>query len=1029
VSWIFIVQHNERKRSSILATLNNPKSSLHLHRDHFYPADLTVHDTGRTALKDPTSFNACPRFRSKREIAERKQDAIRIWDSLSSPPPSPTPKSNDAFLKEVCRKGFCGSRRLTLAQVTVILSDPFKYFSTPSSRAPSLTPQHGDVFLYDATKTPLYASDGLLWVQTGEEKLPHSGAVTSCLVYTSTAAAKPVLRYQYSLLRPQSDDDDDEPTAGGIELSTKMVLVHYYEDGYEHFGAATVAGSWLLTPPSLGDLMKALEDGHTLSIEGDLDTYTPPWERMRRLCYTDGTLIPKEDINAALAVTDLRNTHTSAAALERLRTIFARAGWSAEEVRGLLRVGPLMISDTWLRPRNNPALFFIILLALYRMDKTLDESNEKRARKVDELNERRAREGVDDKTEEGAGNGEEDDAEDEDDGDPETASFRSRSFDALTRTSKAYKEHEELCGRKTETSYRELEMKHLTRRSYEDFFSRCVGINGYSINAAALVLTESEEEFFDIIIVKIRRILARVVNLLQGDEGGQKVKRRSGAGARSAAAGVEAAAVTEEEAQREHQQGGADAAGLTGKSSESESDSSTEESKGEGEGVGADDNARQALLTELGALNKRGEKLADEIATLTSNADKFQCALKGLNSMHLRLCEGVAQVGIVHFGLFGNIAGKPPLILSETYKVLRDHRAAVDDVLKTAKKGGYHSVFVLNLPETAKGALGQRQAHRRSLSHIEKYRSRLDIEIARIERRDRRQSAIYEVRRVKEREGEEQRERAERSARPSARAATSAVTLATALHPTASLITLVREAKERYLTLLARCSDLRQIRGTDEAEVENIRTVERDVLLTLWHKVAEIALLQYDLQKIDADAKREVGDDNGKSLRLKAYAIRKQLWGLIRTQEEGAEGATRIGKRRMVEEFPLAPDNVFKVEASPQAIERRWNTLKAEYTTHIKDLRKYAARVEKDMATSEREDADVKKVRQEELEVDVLSLRPQQRRRIAREQQEKAVGEEVGRRREQGVARQGVARKGEMDDGAGQGKKRRVGAG
>lgn len=187
-----------------------------------------------------------------------------------------------------------------------------------------------------------------------------------------------------------------------------------------------------------------------------------------------------------------------------------------------------MIGNTWLRPRDNPALFFVVLLALFRMDKTLKEK--------------------------GAGTGVED----------ETASWSERNGSSVLFNTQA-----ELAGRKKET-YGDLEMQLLgkgSRKTYTAFFRHCVQVNGYSINAAVL-LSDSEDAFFRLIVVKIKRLLRKVAGLLQ--DGEQRCPTPVTRSSRSSAARVSAVA---EEVPREQQQGGADAAGLSAKSSDSDSNS------------------------------------------------------------------------------------------------------------------------------------------------------------------------------------------------------------------------------------------------------------------------------------------------------------------------------------------------------------------------------------------------------------------------------------------------------------------------
>ncbi len=967
--WIEIVQHEPDIRVPILAALAKENSCLHLHRDHFYPSDLCVNQTtGRTTLKDAFSFKVKPRFRSKSEIANNTHDKKRALSSedeedLShttgfTPPRTKrrgtlplSPTSNEANLKDICREGFCADRRLTLAEVEAILRDPAKYFSAPSSyrTASSPPPQRGDVILYvyDVTKTQLYTRDGLPWVRASEEQVLLDGAVETYVDTCKLSDSFHRYRYFLSSVKPaaggiasdetetltenamdqedqedhatssaeacdeeddggsdgdyeqqvNSDDDEEEESKDDVWQLSKgavLVLVHYFDETHEHYGGppgATVAGSWLLDPPSADKLKQALQGGYAFSIKGALSTYTPPLGMVRDLAYSDGTPISDEDYEAAMAVSDMRNPKISAIALESLRNIFRRADWSAAQLSGE-GIGPQMIGDLWLQPRDNPALFFVLRLALLRMDKTLKER--------------------------GGGSG-------------AGARGEDRTAFGMERRSDVGEDDE------TSKKYRNLEMQHLAggkKCSYRQFFHRCVQLNGYNINAA-LVLSRSEKTFFKLIVDKIKRLLSKVAGLLhEGGEGPPKVTRQRNHAARSA-----------------RYEAGAEAGLVNAKSSSKPSQPLLD---------------RQALMAELEASTKRGEELARNIEILTSSAYEFECSVYELNVVNLRLCKHVAQLGLVHCRYFGKIATNR--LRSMTYDVLREHRAAVDGVLKTAKEGGYQSVFVLCLPESTNEACGQRQAHRESLDIIAEYKVQLNTEIARLESQNNSLRGMYNTKQQRAREDDdeqrareqEHREQANSSARPTA----TAMAIALEALDLTTLIQMVDEAKVRNLNLDERYRALCGIAEADEVQVANVKTVERDVQIALWHKVAAISLHHYDLQRIEQriDAVAEKRRDNTK-LRLEAYECRKALHREVCVQ-------VKVAQRKM-QDSQLVTD---VAETSQKAIDRR-NTFKK----NISLLQKYAECLEGDIAASESDDEDVKELLKKALDEIEERLGPFQR--------------------------------------------------
>ena len=1028
--WIEIVQHNQDKRNYILDTLAKKNTSLHLHASHFYPVDLVTHKDGRTSLKDKTSFDVNPRFRSNYEILNNTQDAKRELSSplVSSPPATPLLPTSDEDLKAFCRKNFCRERPLTLAEVYAILRKPNKYFSAPSSTsgAPFPPPQHGGLFLYDVSTPPRYTSDDdLPWVKPSEQeqKLPDGAvAVTTveCRLYkedgglskedsdddagdgnesdddggesdehAASAATemedmeddRPITtfhRYEYRLCKKddgQSKEDSDDAGDGNESDDgesdeheddgpswphpNQLVLVHYYDKNYVHWGGhpgATVAASWLSNPPPEPEVRRALQRGHTLSLAPlDLWTYKPPWVTIQDLTYMDGAPISNQDYEDVLDVADLRNSHISDEAFKSsLGNIFTKAGWSPEDLiaKG---IGPQMIGDTWLQPRINPALFFIVQLALLRMNKTLKEK--------------------------GAGSGVADDSE----------CWRDRNG-----RNDLYEEQQqrgELAGRKT--SYRDLETKHICERegSYTAFFRYCVQVNGYDVNTA--VLSNSEKSFFRMIVDKIRRLLRRVAGLLQRgllqrDECRPKEttlprKRRFTSDllrSRSEAVRVAAEVLGEQQGGPggEQQQGGADAEGL------SSSDSDVSESEEVAEAY--DDKRppsqpppsqpppnREALICALGALTTRGKELTEEIKTLTLSAVEFKCALYELSVMNLRLCKLVAQLGQVHCIDCGFIVDKiangkqskrrkrpdlklSPFLLSKRYNVLREHIAAVDDVLKAAKNGDFKSVFVLNLPQSGKEACGQREAHHVSLKNIAAYKSKLDKEINRMEEEDessRRGSsnslketydaAMARATRATIERREQSKGRVDLSARRRVNSAPVDFTTLTDDTTTLTKLTeMVAEAEHLYKILDARRAALCDRDDTDKAQVKNVKTVERDELLTLWGRVAVIGLHRYDLQEIEADAKKL---EDSTELRLEAYELRRDLCSEIKDQ-------LKVAERKLQDNSFFT--NVHKTEK----IYRKTKTLERTLERNIVLLRKYVECLEKDIATSERDDEDVK---------------------------------------------------------------------
>ena len=163
-----------------------------------------------------------------------------------------------------------------------------------------------------------------------------------------------------------------------------------------------------------------------------------------------------------------------------------------------------------------------------------------------------------------------------------------------------------------------------------------------------------------------------------------------------------------------------------------------------------------------------------------------------------------------------------------------------------------------------------------------------------------------------------------------------------------TLAELVREAKERNLQLDASSKALLDSDDTDEVQVENAKTVERDVLLTLWDKVARIGLCHYYLQRIDADARKL--RDNAK-LRLEAYELRRTLCSEIREQIKVAERKLRYS-----------------------SIDHR-----KALSLKIKLLRRYVACLKDDIKTAESDDKDVRKAREEEKKEGEHSLSASQR--------------------------------------------------
>ena len=166
---------------------------------------------------------------------------------------------------------------------------------------------------------------------------------------------------------------------------------------------------------------------------------------------------------------------------------------------------------------------------------------------------------------------------------------------------------------------------------------------------------------------------------------------------------------------------------------------------------------------------------------------------------------------------------------------------------------------------------------------------------------------------------------------------------------------MVREATQQVAKLYKTHRALCDTTGADEAQVENAKTVERDVLLTLWHEVATIALLQYDLQEIDANAKQH---PHNTALRLEAYKCREKLRGEIRYQVAVAE--RKLQDKQLVTDVP---------ETSPEAIDHR-KTL----TKNIELLMKYEAKLESD-------DECVKKLLEQASEEEERSLTVRERMR------------------------------------------------
>ena len=385
---------------------------------------------------------------------------------------------------------------------------------------------------------------------------------------------------------------------------------------------------------------------------------------------------------------------------------------------------------------------------------------------------------------------------------------------------------------------------------------------------------------------------------------------------------------------------------------------------------------REALICALEALTTRGKELTEEIKTLTLSAVEFKCALYELSVMNLRLCKLVAQLGQVHCIDCGFIVDKiangkrrkrrkrpdlklSPFLLSKRYNVLREHIAAVDDVLKAAKNGDFKSVFVINLPQSGKEACGQREAHHVSLKNIAAYKSKLDKEINRMEEEDessRRGSsnslketydaAMARATRATIERREQSKGRVDLSARRRVNSAPVDFTTLTDDTTTLTKLTeMVAEAEHLYKILDARRAALCDRDDTDKAQVKNVKTVERDELLTLWGRVAVIGLHRYDLQEIEAEAKMMLEDST--ELRLEAYELRRDLCSEIKDQ-------LKVAERKLQDNSFFT--NVHKTEK----IDRKTKTLERTLERNIVLLRKYVECLEKDIATSERDDEDVK---------------------------------------------------------------------